>query len=884
MLPTPISFWALRVYHNVVYRNFYALCMAALCMLAWWEPPWLPEEPRAAEGGLAALRGADLALLLLALFDVLLQWAYHGTSGAFRRGWLQAKTVLLVALFANWGAAVAVGAPYWLRAVRPLFFVERLRNVRKVVGNVIRSGAAILNVGLLLMVHLTFFAVLGVVLFAGIDGESCDRLQRPDLDPPWDRLGCTTFADNDNPGEPGPCDAFFFSLPEAFIQLFAMLAGSANFPAVMVPVYKCSKTNALFFVAFIVSGVYLLITMLLAVAAAAFSKQTEEEVVLKYARTLGGLDVAFAELCGADTMAVAAAAQERSTRANMLKLASAGPPPPPAKLSDLVAFFRHVNPWVPAEVVLRLAAVVEPGCAASQTICREAFNLLMVNFSRLRVKAGEAEGAPAPSLPSGLEALLPPAEPPSGACAKLLRCFGREALAREAPPSALQAANEDAEWFDGTAVARFSRRPSFRGSLSGAGAGAPSAGSAAAAWAKAIANPLAGATAALGAADAADGAAVEAAVDGADASAPVLSPALSSEEAVAAWGSSSPGRGSPPGGSPRAGAGGAVPPRANCCVMLRDGALNAFSSIPSSVPELSASSHPARLFAARLLAHPLATFVFDAAIAVNCAVQLWALSGAENVLDDAVSPLEAALLNVELGMLGIFVAELALKTIVWGPLSFLRSSLLHRIDALILIAAIGTGAAFHAGDRVNRSPSRIYSLIILFARSLRLLRYFGALPGFNATVAAVVDVVPMLWRYSAVVCGAFYFFTIVALELFHGRLNPEKWSQVGKSSYGKTDIKAFDFDSFPNALVTLFYVMVLNDWPIIMEGLVFSFDNLWPRLYFVVFIIIMVAFVCVKRVKGPVDGPLFPFYRLQAPPPPSHAQAHPHTYTILCAG
>lgn len=838
-MPSPSALFALRVYHNVIYRNFYALCMACLCMLAWWEPPWLPSAPRTAD--LAAVRAADLALLLVALFDVLLQWAYHGTGGALRRGWLRAKAVLLAALILNWAVTVGTGAPYWLRAVRPLFFLERLRNVRKVVGNLARSLPALVNVGLLLLVHLVFFAVLGVVVFANIDGENCNRLAPLDLDPPWNRLGCTTFADNDEPGEPGPCDAFFFSLPEAFIQLFALLAGSANFPGVMAPVYKCNPVNALYFVAFLVGGVYLLSTMLLAVAAAAFAKQTEEEVVLKYARTLGGLDVAFAELCGGDAVAVAVAAQEYSTRKGARKGRSSAPPPPPAKLADLLAFFPLVNAWVPAAVVLRLAAVVEPACTQTGTISRDAFHLLLVNFSRLRVREAASIGGDEAPPPPGGAALLPPEEAPSGRCAKLLRCFGREALGREAPASALQAANEDAEWFDGTAVARFSRQPSFRGALGGGAAApaTPNVGVAAAAWAKAIANPLAAVQEGGGEAGEVEVAAAAPAPAGGDAPSPAPL-ALSSEESVAAWGSA---RASPP-PSPRGG-GGAATPRANCCAPLREGVLAAFTSIPASTPELGANPHRARLLAASVLAHPVSTFVFDAAIAVNCAVQLWALSGAENVLDGEVSGTEAALLNVELGMLGVFVAELALKVFVWGPVPYLRSSLMHRLDALILMAAIGTGAAFHAGDRANASPNRVYSLIILFARSLRLLRYMTVLPGFSSTSAALADVLPMLWRYSAVVCGSLYFFCIVAMELFHGRLEVDKFEQVALSSYSKTDIKVFNFNSFPETVVALFYVMVLNDWPIIMEGLVFSFDNLWPRLFFVVYLVFMVAFVCV---------------------------------------
>ena len=515
IVPSPLAFWALRIYHHFVYRNLYTALMLLLCVLAWWEPPWLPVKPRATTGGLAVLRGVDLGIQLVAVFDLFLQRAYHGPA-AGKRGWLRIKGFVLLLLLSNWIATVATGAPYWLRALRPVLFLERLRNVRKVVGNALRSSPAMLNVALMLFMHLLFFSVLGTVLFGNIADDNCNRLGGDPIDAPWNRLGCTVFDSKEEDEEIGACSAFFSSLPESFNQLFILLAGATNFPGVMIPAYECNKANALFFVVFLMLGMYLFLSMLLAVSAAAFIQQTEEEVVLKYARTLGGLSVAFAELTGADAVAVAAAAQARAewsrrgssgtTGRSKGRLAAATPPPPPpCKLADLLAFFADMNPSLPAPIVLRLAAVVEPSSVTSQTISRDGFQFLVVNFGRLRAREmgsgaaaeGESAAAQPPPPPGGepaLALLQPHMDPPSGRCAKLLRCCGREPFGGAAPESALHADNEDAEWLDGGAVARYAKQASLRFSLGATGSNSPGA-AAASAWAQAVANPLAAAAA-----------------------------------------------------------------------------------------------------------------------------------------------------------------------------------------------------------------------------------------------------------------------------------------------------------------------------------------------------------------------------------------------------
>ena len=264
-------------------------------------------------------------------------------------------------------------------------------------------------------------------------------------------------------------------------------------------------------------------------------------------------------------------------------------------------------------------------------------------------------------------------------------------------------------------------------------------------------------------------------------------------------------------------------------------------SLPSLNPALDPSAGTLRASAARFLSSPLASLLFDGAIAIFCIGELWQLSVVNTSPGAATAPI-ANILILELCMLSIFLLELLLKVAVYGPVTYLRAKLLHKLDLAILLAALVLGSLAAAGGAGG--VDRATALSVLFLRALRLGRYLGAIPGFTATVASIGDLLPLLARYLAIVLAVMYAFAIVGMNLFAGRLDEDEWVGVQNSSYGNGAMEGkLTFDSLPQALVVLFYQMLVNDWPVMMEGLVHSFQSLWPRAYFVIYLIVQCAVV-----------------------------------------
>lgn len=614
------------------------------------------------------------------------------------------------------------------------------------------------------------------------------------------------------------------------VRIGAAEQSSGSHPPPFPQPLQCHKYNAFYFVAFVTGGMYLLLSIVLAVATAAFVDNTREEVVLKHARAFGCADIAFAELVGSDASGVAAKAIAReqlvrrssSAAAKAIAEVSAGtsfrlqpgmsfrgagavPGSNVLPREDVLALFAQLRPDLPGGLVERLTRVIEPSASG---LTSSQFRSLLLNFGRIRAFRKAAGGGSGGGSAPSAEALDSAAA--NGRLWCLLRCCGRSDEESPAPDSALMAVSEDCEFLDCDAVV------AARGGGCGS-SGAAWAGSAGlspskdkSAGATAVANPLALAVAADGAA----------------------SPLSDASPRIQAWGEAA--------GAPATSA--TLPaPAAGKGVLarLRAATHSAFASVPALDPLVSTTAEPWRRTAAVALHSPLAVVVFDGAILLNVILELVLLS-VSSVEANAGSPLVQQIETAQLAVLIVFFIELAAKATLLGPVAYWRASVAHKLDALLLVVACATGIADLAG-----ALDPVVSLAVQFGRSIRLMRYFALLPGFTATCSAVVDILPMLMRYSTLVMAVIYCFAIIGQEAFASVLViiEEPKNAVKKSSYGRGELTALNFNTFTGSITIMWYQMLLNDWPVVMEGVVAGAQSTWPRGFFVIYIILQCAVV-----------------------------------------
>lgn len=215
-----------------------------------------------------------------------------------------AKAVVLmltvISLTLSWSIP---GFPHFSRVLRPVFFVDRMRNVRKIASNIMETIPKILNVMILLWFVIVLFGVLAHVFFGGIGSEA-----------PKTYALCSTFSES--------CDDYFNTVDNSVVHLF-ILSTTANFPEIMMPVYRRNSWNALFFIIFILINVYLIFSLTLAVAFTEFKALTEKKVLERFAYLFQGCDDAFTELTrpqmGIRTVSTDESAQEDLSREEWIK-------------------------------------------------------------------------------------------------------------------------------------------------------------------------------------------------------------------------------------------------------------------------------------------------------------------------------------------------------------------------------------------------------------------------------------------------------------------------------------------------------------------------------------------------------------------------------------
>jgi voltage-gated sodium channel len=166
--------------------------------------------------------------------------------------------------------------------------------------------------------------------------------------------------------------------------------------------------------------------------------------------------------------------------------------------------------------------------------------------------------------------------------------------------------------------------------------------------------------------------------------------------------------------------------------------------------------------------------------------------------------------------LGIFVVELALRIASYWP----KPQRFFR-NGWDLFDFVVVSAAFVPGIRES-------STLLRLARLLRVVRIFRVLPDLRILVVGVVRSLPPLFSMTLLVTVVLFIYGMIGWLLFANEL-PDEWGTIG------------------SAMLTLFVMLTLEDFPIYMEA---GMDvHRWSWVYFVTFVLIA-AFMILNVLIG----------------------------------
>eukprot|EP00457_Paulinella_chromatophora_P004142 gb/GEZN01004152.1/.p1 GENE.gb/GEZN01004152.1/~~gb/GEZN01004152.1/.p1 ORF type:complete len:538 (-),score=35.67 gb/GEZN01004152.1/:402-1853(-) len=188
-------------------------------------------------------------------------------------------------------------------------------------------------------------------------------------------------------------------------------------------------------------------------------------------------------------------------------------------------------------------------------------------------------------------------------------------------------------------------------------------------------------------------------------------------------------------------------------------------------------------------------------------------------------------------LLSFFSTESLIRIIVHGRLYFKKPRYLF--DLCILVACWVCVMSFVDPDSGYRPDALQY---LLLARCLLLLRVFSNVRTTRVMMAALMKLLPKFLSAFSTLLAVFTFFGLLGVQIFGGKIavgSPE----LAKSLYGQGNYYAISMNDFSAAFVTLFAVMVVNNWFVVVSGYAAVTSNLVARSFFIPFYVITVLII-----------------------------------------
>ncbi|CDP14785.1 unnamed protein product [Coffea canephora] len=211
----------------------------------------------------------------------------------------------------------------------------------------------------------------------------------------------------------------------------------------------------------------------------------------------------------------------------------------------------------------------------------------------------------------------------------------------------------------------------------------------------------------------------------------------------------------------------------------------------------------------------------------------------ETTLDIEDNSAQQAWQKVEFVFGWIYVLEMLLKIYAYGFENYWRDGQ-NRFDFIVtLVIVVGETATFVAPNRLTFLSNGEWIRYLLILRMLRLIRLLMNVPQYRAFVATFLTLIPSLMPYLGTIFCVMCIYCSIGVQVFGGIVN------AGNPKLESTDLAdnnylLFNFNDYPNGMVTLFNLLVMGNWQVWMQSYVDLTGTSWAYTYFVSFYLITV--------------------------------------------
>lgn len=175
---------------------------------------------------------------------------------------------------------------------------------------------------------------------------------------------------------------------------------------------------------------------------------------------------------------------------------------------------------------------------------------------------------------------------------------------------------------------------------------------------------------------------------------------------------------------------------------------------------------------------------------------------------------------------------------------FKEFNFFSRFDTIIIFSSLIIGILESSIELIRRE----FLSIILILRLLRLFILLKQIKRFRDVITTMISIIPSLVIYATLIFTVYYVFSMIGMEIYSYKINNSNAYcgniKLINSTFAELNYCKLNFNTFPNTLVLMFVLMVVNQWSIIASGYVLVTSK-WSRIYFVLFHSTCVV-VCLK--------------------------------------
>ncbi|XP_068664764.1 two pore calcium channel protein 1A-like [Aristolochia californica] len=195
--------------------------------------------------------------------------------------------------------------------------------------------------------------------------------------------------------------------------------------------------------------------------------------------------------------------------------------------------------------------------------------------------------------------------------------------------------------------------------------------------------------------------------------------------------------------------------------------------------------------------------------------------------------------EVEFVLGWIYVLEMALKIFALGFDNYWKEGQ-NRFDFVVTwIIVIGETATFSLPPGISFLSNGEWIRYLLIARMLRLIRLLLHVQRYRAFVATFLTLIPSLMPYLGTIFCIMCVYCSLGLQLFGGMVNSGN-VKLEETDLFENDYLLFNFNDYPNGMVTLFNLLVMGNWQLWMQSYRDLTGTSWTLLYFISFYLITV--------------------------------------------